>query len=1117
MVYHGNTPSFCTYATVMCPGSPNLSEWYESKTACWFLQVPHFAIKVVDAIGAADAFLGAICGGIAHGAPLSHAIVWGAAGAALSVMRPGAQSSMPTLDELQEFLFDRGVGVHTDRMGPPTTVQRGGGTALIPRWLSSRPAVSEDIRQLETLLHAGLYERFEKEAKTVFQRDPRALDQVIDFQGQTLLHLAVVYDDHPAMCTLLQCGAKFYLKDLYGKTPLDRCHELLLWNKRLQNGGWNKLCLLAVAKADHFLRNADGTAPGEGQQAMYHYPWEELQDLQELPIVFNETMRGDDWASMLLGMILLPWIELEKSHNNKKIDAGVSKFFQPMLELAVHTLDNMMDLSWRTVNTETTSTMGLPMQAPITAEQGLSIRQHIASAQSKKAVRMIHAVAYSGKTSVLKKMCELLRSELEAELAEVAGQRPELVAVPDGLASLDQMGMWFSAIDAELTDHERRGCLHYAAIGHHATDGCCSDTVDLLLEWKLDPHVKDRHGLTALDYAQDPEIKRKMRFAGISHDVFISLGHTPETDEAVRSLVNELNELDISVWWDKGDQENGIRQGMAWTEEIESAMRHSKTCIVILTKKWLASQFCKAEALMALTYSKPIFTVLPPVSSDASQSVEFGDIPDTEEFKLIKFALGHLQNIDLRTVTDAATLRTKASLLMKAIVTSDPESSQRYGSEASPEFDVVDEFRLMEPPNLRPGWSRDDYILVCSGADAPEGGYHASFAKLMSDTLQSNGFPIKQGLKQLCKSTGPTNAFWNKLMFSIDDAVIVVLLLEEDTDTQFLNKVATHAGQKSTKCIIVPYTTSNVDRVSGLNYSTNFLQYKTCCFTDWMGADGLTAKSPIFKQIFHEIFVRTADELADITRTRTRKKSRFSRSLNGSFSRPIPSRRPGPARSGSGGYSSDVSDASGPNNFSRSMSSGLAQAGVDDLSGTGPSGQAGCSAAEPTVPKVAARAAFGGGSLSSSPTTPATSFIDGAAPEKEGPDATQPIGLSSGAVIATGPRISRTTTEGSLDGCEPVQAGKMDSLSLPATVTIGMNGKVLARHSSTGAFAGSECLSEAPTGPIREAHVREDIVLPSLVGLDISRPTASPAPRPTAENGKTTPGKTTPGRRSKWL
>lgn len=1110
------------------------------------LVVPHFATKVVDAIGAADAFLGAICGGIAHGAPLPHAIVWGAAGAALSVLQPGAQSSMPTLDGLQEFLCDRGVGVHTDRMGPPTTQRHEGGKALIPRWLSSRPAVSEDIRELETLLHAGLYERFEKEAKKVFKRDPRALNQVIDFQGQTLLHLAVVYDDHPAMCTLLQCGAKFYLKDLYGKTPLDRCHEYQLCNKRLQNNSWNKLCLLAVAKADHFLRNADDTAPGEGQQARYHYPWEELQDLQELPVAFTETIREDDWASMLLGMILLPWIELEKSNNKKKIDAGVSKFFQPMLELAVHILDNMMDLSQRTVNTKRMSTIGRQLQGPITAEQGLSIRQHIARAQSKNMVRMTHAVAYSGKTSVLKKMCELLRPELEAELAEVAGNSPDLVDVLDYLATLDQMDMWFSAIDVHFTDHERRDSLHYAAIGHNATDGGCFDTVDLLLEWKLDPHAKDRHGLTALDYAQDPDIKRKMRFAGISHDAFISLGHTPETDEAVRSLVNELNELNISVWWDKGeyagdqaddtgDLENGIRQGMAWTEEIESAMRHSKTCIVILTKKWLASQFCKAEALMALTYGKPIFTVLPPVSSvGLHNSAEFSDIPNTEAFKLIKFALGHRQNFDFRTVADAATLRTKTRELMRAIVKSEPEPPL-YESEASPEFDVADAFRLMEPPNLRYGWGRDDYILVCSGADAPEGGYHASFAKLMSDTLRSNGFPIKQGLKQLCKAAGPTSSFWNKLMFSIDDAVIVVLLLEEDTDTQFLNKVAIHAGQKATKCIIVPYTTSNVDRVSGLNYSTNLLQFKTCCFTDWMGADGLTDKSPIFKQIFHEIFLRTADELADITRTRA-KSVTPSRSLSSSFKiRPRPSSRLGPTRSGS-----DVSDASGPNNFSRSMSSGLAQAGCDDLSATGRSVQPARSATDPTAPKVAARAAR----AASDPSTLGTSVVvDGTAHEKEGPDATQPISPSGGATIATrprGPRTPSTSTNGLLDGCEPVQVGRTGSLSAPATVSIGVtderlplkrvslsvpvavSGRVLVRTSSTGGRAGSFCFAidgsqdgrEAPTAPIQEALGLSSL---STLGLG-SRPAASPpAPTPPAANGKTPPGKTPSGRRSTWL
>lgn len=981
-----------------------------------FLQVPHFSSKVEDAIGAADAFLGGISGGIAHGAPLSHAIVWGAAGAALSVLASGAQSSLPTLDELQKFLGEQGVGVHTDRMGLPTTQRHEGGTVLIPRWPSARPTVSEDVRKLEELLHAGLYESFETHIKEVVKNEPHALDQPIDFQGQTLLHLTVVYDDHPAMCTLLLCGAKFYLKDLYGKTPLDRCHESLLAGNCLQNGCWNKLCLLAVATTDRFLRNADDTAPAGWRQDMYHYPWEELKDKGSLPTVFTDTMLSTtrhndlegDWASMLLGMIMLPWVELEKSHDKKKIEAGVSKFFQPMLELAIRELDKMMDISGSVLtpqpeqdleycmaatfaaieadrgNAALEVSMMLGNRGPIagpaatiTVEGGLAIREHIAMAHSNSLIRMLHAVAYSGKTSVLRKMCELLRPELDAGLAEAAAKFPQII-VPADLANLPT-NKWFSPIDSGLTDHERRGCLHYAAIGHYATGSGCSDTVDLLLEWDLDPHTKDLQGRTALDYAQDVDIKRRMQFAGIAHDAFISVGHLPETDNAVRELVNALNELDVSIWWDKGQLdssraedpganadpadpddpddpadpltpsptnvlENGIRQGKPWTAEIEFAMRHSKTCIVILTKKWLHSQFCKAEVKMALSYSKPIFTVLPPVGPD--QSVDYDDIPvdkpGSDEFKLIKFALGHLQIFDFRKATDPATLRAKAEQLMVAINAS--ESLQRWSdvTEAPLDVDAAAEFQLIEPPSLRDGWDSDDYVLLCSGADAPEGGYRASFAKVMSNALRNGGIPIKQGLKQLCGAAGPTSAFWENMMTSINDAVMVVLLLEQDTDTDFLNRVATHAGQKATKCIIVPYTTSNDDRASGLFYSSNFLQLKTCCFTDWMGAEGLTEKSPVFKQIFQETFLKTADDLANITRRRMRRfsansscrnQNQISRSANSSFKNQKETafrNASGPPGSGLGPVSSsdsDVTDASGPNTFNRSTSSGMAQAG----------------------------------------------------------------------------------------------------------------------------------------------------------------------------------------------
>jgi ribokinase len=63
-------------------------------------------VRAVDTTAAGDAFNGAFAVALLHGQdPLSSAS-WASAVAAISVTRPGAQSSMPTLAEVDRFLED---------------------------------------------------------------------------------------------------------------------------------------------------------------------------------------------------------------------------------------------------------------------------------------------------------------------------------------------------------------------------------------------------------------------------------------------------------------------------------------------------------------------------------------------------------------------------------------------------------------------------------------------------------------------------------------------------------------------------------------------------------------------------------------------------------------------------------------------------------------------------------------------------------------------------------------------------------------------------------------------------------------------------------------------------
>jgi ribokinase len=66
--------------------------------------VPAFQVKAVDTTAAGDCFNGAFAVALAKGTPPIAAARFAAAASAISVTRPGAQPSMPTLAEVEAFL-----------------------------------------------------------------------------------------------------------------------------------------------------------------------------------------------------------------------------------------------------------------------------------------------------------------------------------------------------------------------------------------------------------------------------------------------------------------------------------------------------------------------------------------------------------------------------------------------------------------------------------------------------------------------------------------------------------------------------------------------------------------------------------------------------------------------------------------------------------------------------------------------------------------------------------------------------------------------------------------------------------------------------------------------------
>lgn len=69
--------------------------------------VPAVMVEAVDTTGAGDTFVGVLVARLAAGDELERALEWAAAGAAISVTREGATTSMPQKDEIERALDGR--------------------------------------------------------------------------------------------------------------------------------------------------------------------------------------------------------------------------------------------------------------------------------------------------------------------------------------------------------------------------------------------------------------------------------------------------------------------------------------------------------------------------------------------------------------------------------------------------------------------------------------------------------------------------------------------------------------------------------------------------------------------------------------------------------------------------------------------------------------------------------------------------------------------------------------------------------------------------------------------------------------------------------------------------
>jgi len=73
--------------------------------------IPAFSVNAVDTTAAGDAFNGGFAVGLMRGYSVQNSAVFASAVAAISVMRDGAQASLPNRDEVERFLLQNSVAI----------------------------------------------------------------------------------------------------------------------------------------------------------------------------------------------------------------------------------------------------------------------------------------------------------------------------------------------------------------------------------------------------------------------------------------------------------------------------------------------------------------------------------------------------------------------------------------------------------------------------------------------------------------------------------------------------------------------------------------------------------------------------------------------------------------------------------------------------------------------------------------------------------------------------------------------------------------------------------------------------------------------------------------------
>eukprot|EP00051_Salpingoeca_urceolata_P016948 m.228118 g.228118 ORF g.228118 m.228118 type:complete len:1258 (+) comp18825_c0_seq4:139-3912(+) len=394
---------------------------------------------------------------------------------------------------------------------------------------------------------------------------------------------------------------------------------------------------------------------------------------------------------------------------------------------------------------------------------------------------------------------------------------------------------------SEMVCNIGRTALHYAA-----AQGCVPACKYLMEALRLHMLTEDQELTSPLQLCPDDK-KPELEQAASFRQVFLSYGRDNlGTNSFVQRLAQDLDNHGITSWRDTHD----IDGGADWQKEISQALKQCKLLLVVLTRKWLSSQYCRAEYTLRrqARLATPVLCVVPPTETQsiAQLVAELGQSIDRHEMTKLQFfsfqpgpqTPSYQQNVQV--------LCGRVRQLLKQ-------------QEQAPVRQASLELSLQVQPAVEP---TQPYVVVADGCrDA------TPFGGCLSSSLQQAGFHTC-----LARTHHPFAEIEQQIQCAL--CLQVVLVFAQSSDWHFLRRVCNLAAEYKRPILVVPYLVLNVE--SGLDYAVfTAKSTRTVCFTDWAPqrtGQGGFGSSEVYQDIFSR-FLEEVRRLAQPSGTLVRRRS----------------------------------------------------------------------------------------------------------------------------------------------------------------------------------------------------------------------------------------------------